>query len=102
MGQAEQRQVRTGVAARVREQTASSERQGALLSQVRQRVHMRDELVRQLAGREKGLRAAVAVAIQDADAPSVEAVAAAAGWSVEQVQQLRADLNAVPPDPVPR
>lgn len=98
MGQAEQRQVRTGVAARVREQTASSERQGALLSQVRQRVQLRDELVRQVAGREKGLRAAVAMAIQDADAPSDEAVAAAANGTVEDVEQLRLKLNAPPPD----
>lgn len=102
MGQAEQRQVRTGVAARVREQTAQSERHAGLLAPVRRKRGERDELLRQADASAGGVRAAAGMAILDADPPSDEAVAAAAGWTVEQVQELRAALNAQPPDPALR
>jgi hypothetical protein len=99
MGQAEQRQVRTGVAARVREQTASSERHAALLSQVTRKRRERDEHLRHAAAADGGIRAAAGMAILDADPPPDEAVAAAAGWPVGDVEQLRRDLNALPPEP---
>lgn len=98
MGQLEQRQVRTGVAARVREQTASAERHAGLLSQVTKKRRERDEHLRHAKGSEHGIRAAAGMAILDADPPPDEAIAAAAGWTVGDVERLRADLSAPPPD----
>jgi hypothetical protein len=102
MGQLEQRQAKAGVAARVREQTAAAERHAGLLGPVSRKRREKDEHLRHAAGAESGIRAAAGMAILDADPPTDEAVAAAAGWTVEQVRELRVELNAVRPDAAPR
>jgi hypothetical protein len=98
MGQAGERQVRTGVAARVREQTTASERHDGLVAQVSRHRRERDEHLRRADSADGGIRAAVGMALLDADPPSDARIAAAAGWSVGQVEQLRADLLVARPD----
>jgi hypothetical protein len=84
------------VAARVREQTTRSEQHAGLLTQVGRRRREKDELLKRAAAVDVGIRAAVGMATLDADPPSDVHVAAAAGWSVEQVSELRAALIAAP------
>lgn len=92
MGQAEQRQVRSGVAGRVRRETETANIQKARLAAIRERRRTLDEHDRQRAGRLRALRADVALAILNPDPPSDEAVAAAAGWTLSDIAQLRDDL----------
>lgn len=99
MGKAEQRQIQTGVAARVRDRTASTERHDALLSQVARHRRDREEHLRHADAAAKGIRAAAGMALLDNDPPTDEQIARAAGWTVQDVVELRADLNAQPPDP---
>lgn len=99
MGQAEQRQVRTGVAARLAEERAVADVQSARLASIRERRRMLEEHDHRRVGLTKGLRAEVSLAILNADAPSDEAVAQAAGWSVGDVERLRDDLLRAHPGP---
>ena len=92
MGAAEQRQVRTGVAERVREETERRRLQGAYLSEIRQsRTNLEDHNLR-TPGLKRHLRANVILAILHSDPPADEEVAREAGWTVGDVEQLRREV----------
>jgi hypothetical protein len=93
MGQAEQRQVRSGVADRVREAPERAATRDGRLGEIRRHRLELGDAERAVRGHQAGLRAAVGLAILARDPPTDQDVAQAAGWTVEQVEQLRADLR---------
>ncbi|WP_157260903.1 hypothetical protein [Patulibacter minatonensis] len=97
MGQAEQRQVRTGVADRVKREQQIRDMQDRRLWEIGQRVRALDEHDRRRAGLERALRCDVGLAILNADPPSDEEVAAKARWSVADVERLRQDIKDADP-----
>jgi hypothetical protein len=98
MGQAEQRQVQTGVAERVRQQVTKDDAAAFRLGEIRRRRRELDDALRDVAGRERGLSADVGLTILGDDPPPDDVVAQAAGWTVEDVAALRARLLAPPAD----
>ncbi|MDO9408313.1 hypothetical protein [Patulibacter sp.] len=93
MGGAEQRQVASGAAARVREQAERVRRLDGRLAEIRRHRVELDDARRFALGHESGLRAAVGLAVLDADPPTDEQIARAAGWSVGDVEAHRARLR---------
>jgi hypothetical protein len=96
MGQAEQRQVASGAAARVREQAERARVLDGRLAEIRRHRVELDDARRHARGHESGLRAAVGLAVLDADPPTDEQIARAAGWTVGEVAAHRDRLRRGP------
>ncbi len=95
MGAAEQRQAeRMTSAERVQRATAErAQRYAGHLGEIRRRRDTLTERTMELDGATKGLRAAVGMAIQQADPPPDSDILDAADWTADQLAELRATLS---------
>jgi hypothetical protein len=93
MGQAEQRQIKTGVADRVTAEVARARSMDGRLAEIRRHRRELDEAQRFVRGHKSGVRGAVAMALLHADPPSNAAIANAAGWTLEDVDAYRRRLR---------